>query len=623
MNYAAQFAQSLRPEKVYSVSEWADRYRFLSGKASAEPGRWRTARTPYLKRIMDCLSTNDPCQRVVLMKGAQVGGTEAGNNWLGYIIDHAPAPTLAVQPTIALAKRNSKQRIDPLIDESPALRSKVADKRTADSSNTLLEKDFPGGTLVLAGANSAAGLRSMPARFVFFDEPDAYPGDIEGEGSPVKLAEARTRTFAKRKFLLVSTPTIAGLSIIENEFNDSNRQYYHVPCPDCGEYQVLKFARLRWTEGDSSTTRYYCEHCEYAIENWQKTTMLNHGKWVAEDPDHKDGKVMGFHLSSLYSPVGWFSWEEIAQDWLDAQGDQEKLKTFVNTVLGETWKEKAERPNWQRLYERRETYERNRVPKGVGFLTCGVDVQRDRLELEIVGWSRDKISYSIDYRIIDGDTSTEAPWRELDLVLTETWPTAANEKLSMGIKLMAVDSGYNTQTVYNWVRKYPSTRVVAIKGSDTLNLVYSLPKAGDINSRGKTIRRGLKVWPLGVSVIKSELYGWLRQPMATEDDEKEPVGFCHFPEYGPDYFKMLTAEELVTKYVKGYKKTEWQKIRERNEALDCRVYARGAAAICGIDRFTEDNWKKLTNSFQTATIAVNKPEPTKKRKRQKRESNWL
>ena len=244
--YRDAWRAAFKPEPLLTVSEWAERSRVLSSRASAEPGPWRTARTPYLREIMDALSPSSPIERVVFMKGAQLGATEAGNNWLGYVIDQAPGPALMVLPTVETAKRNSKQRIAPLIEETPALRSKVKDPRRRDSGNTVLSKEFAGGILIMTGANSAIGLRSMPVRFLFLDEVDAYPPDADGEGDPIELAVQRTVTFARRKIFLVSTPTIAGVSRIETAYEESDQRCYWVPCPDCGTFQVLKWANVRW-----------------------------------------------------------------------------------------------------------------------------------------------------------------------------------------------------------------------------------------------------------------------------------------------------------------------------------------------------------------------------------------
>src|SRR5678815_2384212 len=277
--YSLAAAQGALPDPLLTVSEWSDRYRTLSQRASAEPGPWRTERTPYLREIMDCLSPSSPVETVVLMKGAQIGGTEMGNNWIGYVIQQAPGPMLAVQPTVDMAKRNSKQRIDPLIEESAVLRALVSDPRSRDSGNTMLAKEFPGGILVMTGANSAVGLRSMAARSLFLDEVDAYPGDVDGEGDPVNLALARTRTFARRKVFMISTPKISGRSRIEAAFEDSDQRYYWLPCPLCHEYQTLKFAQIRWPKGEPEQAVYACEHCSGEIANHQKHWMLARGEW--------------------------------------------------------------------------------------------------------------------------------------------------------------------------------------------------------------------------------------------------------------------------------------------------------------------------------------------------------
>jgi phage terminase large subunit GpA-like protein len=262
------WGNGLRPDPDLTVSEWADRHRMLSGRASAEPGRYRTVRTPYMREIMDRLSPGDPTQRIVFMKAAQVGATEAGNNWIGFAIHQAPGPMLAVQPTVELAKRNSRQRIDPLIDESPDLRERVKPARSRDAGNTMLSKEFAGGILIMTGANSAVGLRSTPARYIFLDEVDAYPASADEEGDPVTLAEARSLTFAhRRKVLLVSTPTIRGLSRIEREYEASDQRRFFVPCPHCGAMQWLKFDRLRWQKGKPETAEYHCEGCERPSRN--------------------------------------------------------------------------------------------------------------------------------------------------------------------------------------------------------------------------------------------------------------------------------------------------------------------------------------------------------------------
>ncbi|MGE0715638.1 MAG: phage terminase large subunit family protein [Alphaproteobacteria bacterium] len=597
------WGQGTRPDPSLTVSEWADEYRRLSPKSASEPGKWRTVRTPYLRKIMDALSASSPVVRVALMKGAQLGGTEAGFNWIGYVIHHAPGPMLAVQPTTSTAKRNSKQRIAPMIAETPELADLVSEARARDSGNTLLAKEFPGGILVLAGANSAADLRSMPARYLFLDEVDAYPGDVDGEGDPIALAEARSRTFSRRKVLMVSTPTIDGRSRIQREHAAAaTRWTYQVPCPTCGTFQALRFQQLRWTGSDPRTARYICEACEASLGDEHKTEMLERGDWFPDgDPNSTS---WAFHLSSLYSPVGWLSWVEIATAWIAAQGDQELLKTFVNTILAETWKEKAEAPEWQRLYDRREEWPFGTVPSGVLFLTAGVDVQADRIEVSIWGWGRAKESWLVEHRVLMGDTARAEVWDDLQAMIVEVWPTASG--VEMRLLRVAVDSGHATTQVYDFARLRGA--VMAVDGRDRLSAILGQVSRIDTNRAGKKVP-GVNLWPVGVSIAKAELYGWLRLDRPTDESgDPFPAGYVHLSKWTTEeQVKQLVAERLVTRKVKGFSRTEWQKMRERNEVLDCRNYARAAAAAVGLDRFKEGDWIALERALGIEPATEPKP----------------
>lgn len=588
-----EFFKGVEPDSYMSVSEWADKYRMLSSKSASEPGRWRTARTPYLKEIMDCLSPKSPVQKVVFMKGAQIGGTECGNNWLGYIMHKAPGPIMAVSPTVEMAKRNSRQRIDPLIEDCPPLRNLVSSPRSRDKGNTMLSKDFQGGVLVMTGANSAVGLRSMPARYLFMDEVDGYPQDIDGEGDPILLAERRTATFNKRKkIFLVSTPTIKGFSNIEREFENSDKRYFFVPCPFCGEVQKLEWTQIRAENGKAE---YECCHCHKLIGEHYKTQMLAQGQWRATAKF--DGITAGFHLSSLYSPVGWLSWQECVDIYEKTKKNPSLIQGFQNTILGETYEQESEAPEWQRLYETRETYPIGTIPYGGLFLTAGVDIQKDRIECEVVAWGRQKQSWSVEYFVLDGDTAHPEVWHKLEQVLMKDYPHASG--ISMPIRVMCVDSGYATQDVYGFVSKFsqavwggsgarasqPHT-VVAIKGQsrDTAMILST--------SKADTKKKGLKVWNVSGPVIKTELYRWLKTERV--GDNATDFGRCHFPQYGEEYFKQLTAERQIVKISNGYPKPVWEKDpTRRNEALDCRVYARAGAAIYGLDRMSEKAWQEL------------------------------
>ena len=426
--------EGLTPDPLLTVSEWSDRHRMLSSKASAEPGRWRTNRTPYLKAIMDCLSPTSPVERVVFMKAAQLGATEMGSNWIGYVIHHAPGPMMAVWPTVEMAKRNSKQRIDPLIEESGVLADLIAPARSRDSGNTILSKEFRGGVLVMTGANSAVGLRSMPVRYLFLDEVDGYPLDVEGEGDAISLAEARTRTFSRRKIFIVSTPTISGASAIEREYETSDQRRYFLPCPHCSHRQWLRFEQLRWEKGQPDSAAYVCESCDAPISEHHKTWMLEHGEWRALAPEN-GAKTAGFHLSSLYSPVGWRSWREIAVAWELAvskeSGSAAAIKTFKNTELGETWVEEGEAPDWQRLVERREDYPVGSIPPGGLLLVGGADVQKDRIEASIWAFGRGKESWLVEHRVLMGDTARDAVWKQLADLLAENWTHASGAAMPL------------------------------------------------------------------------------------------------------------------------------------------------------------------------------------------------
>jgi phage terminase large subunit GpA-like protein len=617
---ARAWRQGLAPDPALTVSAWADRYRFLSSRASSEAGRYRTDRTPYMRGVMDALSPGSPVRRVVFMKAAQVGATEAGNNWIGYCIHQAPGPFLAVQPTAELAKRLSQQRIEPLIEESPELRALILPSRSRDSGNTVLAKKFAGGQLVLTGANSAVGLRSMPARYVFLDEVDAYVGDVDGEGNPIALAIARTRTFGHRaKVFLVSTPTIKGLSQIEREFEASDQRRFFVPCPHCRHLQWLRFERLRWEAGQPSTVAYRCEECDEPIAEHHKTAMLSAGEWRAT-ATAADPQCVGFHISGLYSPVGWLSWTDIAREWEAAQGDDAALKAAKNTLLGETWQERGEAPDWQRLYERREEFG-PLVPAFGLILTAGADVQHDRIEVDVWAWGRKLRSVLVEHIVLEGDTSRPEVWKALSALLGRTWRHESGARL--GIVRLAIDSGdgRSTAAVYGWARRSGAGQVIAIKGVDGFD--RSTPVDGptyvDVSERGRNIRRGAKLWKVSVAVFKSETYRFLRLDRPTDEELAAgvlvPDGYVHLPKtVTAEWVKQLVGEQLVTvRDRRGFSKLEWRQMRERNEALDCRVYARAAAWLLGIDRFTDEKFEQLEVELRAAAEeearAVARPAP--------------
>ena len=598
------FLDGLRPETPLTVSEWADLHRRLSSKASAEPGPWRTDRTPYLREPMDCLSSESPVQRVVMMFAAQTGKTEAGSNWLGYVIDHAPGPMLCVQPTIEMAKRLSKQRLESMITETPVLAAKIAPARSRDSGNTMFSKEFSGGIMLMAGANSATGLRSAPCRYLFCDEVDAFPADVDGEGDPVSLAERRTTTFARRKILLTSTPTVKDFSRIEAEYQRSDQRRFYVPCPACGAMEWLKWGQLKWADGQPETARYQCEHCGERFEEMHKPAMLRGGEWRATAPSN--GRTAGFHLSGLYSPLGWCSWEQLVDDFLRAKGDAPALKSFVNTRLAETWEEDyAAKVSADGLMARRLDYKPGVCPAGVVLLTGGVDVQDNRLAVSVWGWGEGETGWLVWHQELMGDPTQTEVWEQLDHVLATEWETECGKHLKLA--QVAVDSGgHCTHEVYRYVRDRGSRGVVAIKGSSRRNT----PAVGkgskvDVNWRGKVIKRGVTLYQLGTDTIKTTLFGRLRH--------NETTGGLNFGLAADDeYYRQLTSERQALRYHRGFPIREWvKKAGDRNEALDCAVYGYAAMLIYGRKMNKATMWEQLRVQLEEGKKA-----PLRSRKQQ-------
>lgn len=613
-NLIEGFLKGIEPIAIMTVTEWAEKNRYLSSESAAEPGRWRTSRTPYLKDLMNDMSPMSPVNELIGMKGVQLGWTEMLLNAIGCFMDINPCPIMYVGPTKEMVEGLSKSRIDPMIEMSPALRAKIAPARSRDSGNTILSKRFAGGIFTMTGSNSAASLRSRPILLLALDEVDSYPANIDDEGDPASLAEKRTSTFGdRRKIAKISTPTVEGASRIERSIETTDYRKYFVPCPHCQTMQTLEFDLLRWEKNQPETVKYKCNTCPEFIEERFKQFMFEGGQWRATKPENAHPQRVGYHMNSLYSPYGWLSWKTIAAEWDKAnlENDVNLLRVFVNTILGETWKEKGDVPPWENLYNRREAYPFNKPPKEVVFITAGADVQKDRIEVEIVGWCRGKRSISLDYRVLQGNTENVEVWNQLAQIVNETWQRA--DGLILPLNRMAVDTGYNTSYVYDFCRQFPITQVVAIKGSDSQGVIFSAPKKVDVTLQGRAAGT-IRLWHIGVSVVKNELYGWLR--LEKPETGPAPAGYCHFPQYGQDYFKGLTGEQVEFKTVRGFKKYQWVKKFERNEPLDCRVYARAAAAIVGIDRFEEKHFLALEATYPTAqpeNQTTTAPAPVKKK----------
>lgn len=560
------FAEAIRPRPLLTVTQWADRHRVLTSKSSSERGSWRTDRTPYLAEIMDCLSVNSSVQRVVLMFASQVGKTEVALNWLGYIIDHAPSPTLIVLPTIEVRKRWVRQRLDPMLIATPALSQIIDSRRSRDAANSEEIKEFPGGFLITGGANSPASLASMPIRFVVCDEVDRFPWEVGQEGDPLGLIDERTKTFPRRKVLLVSTPTTQGESRIEAEYLASDQRRYLVPCPHCGHYQPLVWQHSdgRYGLTHSATTGrvwYACIECGSMIDEHHKPAMLAAGRWIAKNPN---SKIRGYHLNGLYSPIGLgFSWAEIWSKWVEVNRDTASLRRFVNTTLGEPWHERGDSIDATGLITRLELYPQTLPPT---VRTIGIDVQKDRLELTIIDWGEGEEAWVRDHLILAGDTATDEVWAQLQEELDTHRPDA-----------VAIDSGYNSSQVYAFVSG--KGWCFATKGmAGTQRPIIEDQRRRQQRLRQRTQKKTPSLEPLGVDSAKALLYARLKLQSAG-------AGYIHFPQspaFDDEYFAQLAAEKLVTKLRGGRPHSEWVQTRKRNEALDCMVYALAALRLSNL-----------------------------------------
>lgn len=611
--------QAWRPPPRLTLSEWADRHAVLSAESSAEIGKWHTI--PYQRGIMDAI-TDRHIESVTVMKSARVGWTKIINHSVGYHAHYDPCPIMIVQPTIGDAEGYSKDEIAPMIRDTPSLHGLFPEPGKRESGNTILHKQFPGGQLRLVGADSPRGFRRVSIRFLAFDEVDGYAPTAGEEGDQIKLGIVRTEYFWNRKILAGSTPTLDATSRIKRRFERGDMRYYFVPCPHCKSPQVLEWQNLKWEKDRPETAHFVCVHngcvIEYQHQRWmveeadrlQRAGVPGFG-WVATNLD-PEPRHASFHIWAAYSYSPNATWAKLAAEWLASYKNIEERKTFQNTVLGQPYKGEGDAPDWKRLYDRRELYPIGIVPRGGLLLVVGVDVQKDRLECEVVAYGRDLRSWSVEFLVFPGDTSIldgpNSPYKALDDLLNRTFKHECGA--DMRVRMLAIDTGYNTNTVYQWVRRQVAGRVIAVDGRDSYQMIIGQPKAVEVSERGKRRGRSVKLWPIGTSLVKTELYGWLKQEKPTaESGEDLPFGYCNFPQYPEEYFKQLTAEEIVPRLVRGFRRYQWENVYGRNEALDCRVYARAAASLAGVDRWSEQQWAAIEDELGISREGQQAPAP--------------
>lgn len=601
------------PTPRLRLSEWADEHAVLSAESSAEVGQWTSY--GYQRGLLDAC-TDRSIERVTVMKSTRVGYTKLINHLIAYHMAHDPCPIMVVQPTIGDAQGWSEDELAPMLRDTPVLKGLVADPGKRDSGNKILKKKFPGGGLIAVGAETARGFRRVTIRVLLLDEVDGYAAAAGNEGDQIRLAIRRTDTFWNRKIVMGSTPTVDATSRISAAFELSDQRYYFVPCPHCQHKQILVWENMKWTDSDPETAHYQCENCLEAIHHSHQRSMVEAGEWVATKP-HVKGHA-GFHIWAAYSLHPKATWPELVKEWLEVHKDPETRKTFINTILGLTYKGEGDAPPWKAIYDRRANRPMGVVPADGLVLLCAVDVQKGRLEAELVAYGPRMRSWSVNYLVIPGDETqldgAGSPWVKLDEMLNQSFPHELGG--TVRIHSMAVDSGYQTSTVYTWCARYPADRVFAVDGRQTYPQMVGQPKPAFVTTRGKAKKAMGRFWPVGVSMIKQELYGWLKQELP-KDGEDFPYGWCDFPQYDEAYFRGITAEEMVPTIRRGFRRYEWQKVYDRNEPLDCRVYARAIASIAGIERWDQETWDELREACRVKVESVD-DEPVMYRRKQTR-----
>lgn len=559
---------------------------------------------------MDAFS--DPMVRtVVVMSSAQVAKTTILENVVGYNIHHDPCPILLMFPDQKMADEFSKDRLTPMVRDTPALSSLMSFVMSKKNGNTTMHKTFPGGQLTIGWASSVSALAGRPARLALCDEVDRWLAKAGREGDPVRLLLKRLTAFWNCKAGFFSTPTVEGASRIETLYNESDRCVFDTPCKNCKESFVLQFEHLKWVEGaafigaDGRAARraksayFECPRCGFHIDEASRKQMVAQGQWRAQ------GEFNGTRGFWLWEGISPFSNAlKIADQWLGSLGSIEEQKSVVNTVLGRTWRESGEAPDEEKLMSRCEQYPLGTAPEGTLFLTSGADVQADRIEVQVVGWGRNFQSWLVDYVVFPGDTSRadSDPWNRLTAMLSATY--AHDSGAQLNLLMSAVDSGYNAAIVYEWARRHLPSRVMVVKGFAHGNML-GIPTSAQVTSRGKRFKRGVQLWPGNMSMCKAELYGWLRQPRPMPGDPV-PSGTCHFPQMGIEWFRQLVSEQCVRRVDPRTKvaRMEWVKIRERNEVLDTRNLNRLAAERIGISRFGERHWKEFERQLSSAAAAA-------------------
>lgn len=583
-------ARALAPRKPLTVSQWADAERRTSSKGSAIVGQWVTDRNPPLREPMDCLSARSGVRDVVLMFPIQFGKTEVAINALGYAMDHDPCPVMVCLPGEVSQQKWVSQKLNPAVEESPAIKRALTSVSSRDSSNTRTFKDFAGGQLYIEHAGSPSRLKSTTVRKLLVDEVDEFAANLTGGDDPVEMLEGRTSAFpGTYQRLFISTPQIKGISRIEQLYNKSDQRRYHVPCPHCGHMQPLIWAGLHWST-DGSQVWYVCQDCGAHIDEHHKTAMIAAGQWV---PGNPASKVRGYHINCLYYQFGLGPrWVDLVERWREVQADPARLKTFVNDRLAEPWEDAAMRAvKHNAIADRAEPYALRTAPHGALVITAGVDTQDNRLAVQIVAWGRGLAFWVLDYVELPGDPADDTVWASLTQLLNT--PIQHASGALMHVEAYANDAGgHRTEAVKNFVRQRRVRRPMAIFGAIPNNApVLSKGKLQDVNWRGQYDKKGVMTYHVGTVGIKH----WLYSRLSTDAEKQPDARQTHFSdELPPEYFQGLVSETY------NPAKNRFEKRRgARNEALDTFVYAYAAAhhPEVRLHRLTKADWDRIESTL--------------------------
>lgn len=565
----AAVSRAIAPRKVLSVSEWADTERILSSKESPEPGEWRTSRNPPLREPMDCMSSRSPVRDIVCKFPIQFGKTAIALNALGYTMDHCPGPVMVALPGEVSLNKWVSQKLQPMIDETPALQRALTSVGSRDASNTRTFKDFKGGQLYIEHAGSSARLKSTTVRTLIVDELDEFAANTASGDDPVEMLNGRTSAFpSSYRRLYISTPGIQGVSRTDELWDKSDQRHYHIACPDCGHEQFFEWAGLHWTP-DGRKCWYACSDCGSVIEEHQKTALIAAGRWIPSVPG---ARIRGYTINALYYPLGLGPrWLDLVQMWRDAQGNPAKLKTFVNDRLAQSWEDPAMRAVKQNVIaDRAEPYKLRVAPAGVLDVTAGIDTQDNRLAVQIVGWGRGHAAWTLDYLELPGDPANEDVWVALTDLLNRPIEHASGALLR--VDGCAIDAGgHRTEAVKNFVRRRMVRRPLCIFGAVPNNApVLSKGKYEDVTWGGRTDKRGVMIHHVGTVAVKHLLYSRL----STDADKKEPEQrLVHLSDdLSQEFFGGLVSET----YNPAKNRFEKRRGGARNEPLDTWVYAYAA-----------------------------------------------